>query len=130
MPVLLGISQRSFNPAWSTASFEAEFYKIHSHIYLFSENEQPVAYLIIWDLKEEGEIVSLAVDKGWRNKGIGTKLLSFVFDTHPVKAWSLEVDPDNGAAISLYEKHKFKRCRVIKDYYGQGKDAVQMTRKL
>lgn len=128
MPIMLGISQRSFDTPWSVTSFEAEFYKNYSHIYIYMKNDQPVAYLIVWDLQAEGEIVALAVDKGWRNKGIGSELLNHVFDMHNTKIWHLEVDPANRAAISLYEKHRFKKNRVIKNYYGHGKDAIQMSR--
>lgn len=128
LPVMISISQHSFETPWAVASFEAEFYKNYSHIYIYTYKEQPVAYLIVWDLKEEGEVVSLAVDKGWRNRGIAAALLKFAFENHNVKTWHLEVDPKNNSAINLYEKYAFKKSRTIKDYYGQGKDAIQMNR--
>jgi ribosomal-protein-alanine N-acetyltransferase len=137
---MLGISQRSFTIPWSVASFEAEFYKDFSYLYIYTKEQgstiqlassaTAVGYLIIWDIQGEGEVVALAVDKGWRNRGIGSALLSFAIEAHRVKVWHLEVDPVNSAAIGLYEKHGFKKNRVIRNYYGQGKDAMQMSREI
>ena len=129
LPTLLSISHRSFETPWSSASFEAELRKSFSKTYLFLDKDQPVGYLIIWVLGAEGEIVSLAVDPGWRNRGIAKKLLDHAFgEFKPVKKWSLEVNPLNNNAISLYKKYKFERQRMIKNYYGQGQDAIYMVK--
>ena len=129
LPILLSISQRSFETPWSPASFEAELHKSFSKTYLFLDKEQPVGYLIIWVMENEGEIVSLAVDPGWRNKGIAKKLLEYAFSSYKiVKKWSLEVNPLNHNAINLYRKYKFERLRTIRNYYGQGKDAIYMVK--
>jgi ribosomal-protein-alanine acetyltransferase len=128
---LVGISQRSFESPWSVASFEAEFMKDYSHTYLFVRDRMPVAYLIVWVIKDEGEIVMLAVDKGWRKNGIGSFLLKKVMDSYPdVKSWNIEVDQKNTIAIHVYEKFSFKKTRTIANYYGAGKDAIQMTKKV
>jgi ribosomal protein S18 acetylase RimI-like enzyme len=72
----------------------------------------------------------LAVDRGWRKKGIGSFLLKKVMDSYPdVKSWNIEVDPKNIIAVHVYEKFAFRRVRTIANYYGYGKDAVQMNRK-
>ena len=131
IPVMIAISQHSFDVAWSAASFEAEFLKQHTRIYVYIKSEQPVAYLIIWLVKDEGEIVSLAVDRGYRNQGIASTLLNYMFRTHcNITKWYLEVAPDNVPAMNLYEKYYFRKIRVIKNYYGQDKDALQMKRTL
>lgn len=127
MPALLGISQRSFNAPWSNASFEAEFLKPYSTIYLYEQGGTAVGYLIIWVIENEGEIASLAVDKGFREKGVAGTLMRNAFsEFENVKIWQLEVSQTNQAAISLYTNFGFKKMRVIQNYYGQGKDAIQM----
>ena len=128
LPVLLGISQRSFSTPWSAASFEAEFAKPFSFTYLYVK-EQPVAYLTIWVIADEGEIVSIAVDKGWRGKGVASALLNYAFSEYRLKVWQLEVSEANKSAISLYHKFGFKKSRIIKNYYGQGRDAIQMRKE-
>lgn len=128
MPAMFRISQHSFDIPWSQTSFEAEFSKQYSESYLYTQNSQVVAYLIIWAIQNEGEIVSLAVDKGWRGRGIGLKLLSHAFLLHrEIKLWRLEVAEHNHVAQSLYEKCGFARVRLIKNYYGQ-ENAVQMLK--
>jgi ribosomal-protein-alanine N-acetyltransferase len=127
MPVMLAICQRSFDVTWSAASFEAEFLKEHTEIYVYVKDKQLVAYLIIWAMQSEGEVVSLAVNKGFRNQGIASELLAYIFRIHGnIREWYLEVATDNILAINLYEKYKFHKMRVIKNYYGQNKDALQM----
>jgi ribosomal-protein-alanine N-acetyltransferase len=129
----MGISQRAFETPWAVASFEAEFCKDHSYTYICTKHTksgqaQSVGYLIVWSVQDEGEIVVLAVDTGWRNMGIASSLLQFAFDVHDVSAWHLEANAANAAAIALYEQHGFKKTRMLKNYYGQGKDAIQMSR--
>ena len=127
VPMMLAISQHSFDVAWSAASFETEFLKQHTEIYVYVKDEQLAAYLIIWVMQNEGEIVSLAVNKGYRNQGIASALLSYIFKLHGnIKEWYLEVAADNITAINLYEKYNFHKIRVIKNYHGQDKDALQM----
>jgi len=47
-----------------------------------------------------------------------------------IKKVFLEVEHDNVPAIALYEKYGFVRYGYRRDYYGQGKDAVLMSREL
>lgn len=129
LATLVSISQKSFQAPWSSASFEAELYKSMSRVYIYMSGEQSVAFLIIWVIGNEGEIVSLAVDPAWRGKGIAKKLIQHAFDSNKgAKKWSLEVNPNNTPAINLYKKFKFERQRTIKNYYGQGQDALSMVR--
>ena len=130
LPVLLGISQRSFSTPWSATSFEAEFAKPFSITYLYVKGEQPIAYLTIWVIDDEGEIVSIAVDKGWRGKGVASALLNYVFSECRLKVWQLEVSETNKSALSLYHKFGFRKSRIIKNYYGQGRDAIQMRKEI
>ena len=127
IPAMLAISQRSFGVPWTDAAFDAEFLKQHTEIYVYIKDELLIAYLIIWIIKNEGEIVSLAVDKGRRNQGVASALLNHVFRIHDnIGEWYLEVAADNVPAMALYERYNFRKMRVIKNYYGQDKDALQM----
>ena len=127
LPMMLAISQRAFDVVWSAALFETEFLKQYTEIYVYVKDKQMVAFLIIWIIEGEGEIVSLAVDKGFRNQGIASSLLNYLFKIHgDIKEWYLEVAADNISAVNLYWKYNFYKTRVIKNYYGQDKDALQM----
>jgi ribosomal-protein-alanine acetyltransferase len=134
IPSLFSISYHSFETPWSLQSFQAEFLKSFSKIFMYLDNSVPVGYLVVWTLPEEepseGEIVSIAVEPGFRGKGIAAELINYVIRKyHTVINWTLEVDARNIAAINLYKKYKFTKKRVITDYYGKGHDALLMAAK-
>ncbi|GAB7141184.1 ribosomal protein S18-alanine N-acetyltransferase [Deferribacterales bacterium RsTz2092] len=125
--LLSSIEQRSFLLAWSEANFRAELEKGYSFTYIYYQNNMPVAYISIWELLDEGEILSIAVLPDVRGQGIATEILSYVFERHSgVLSWHLEVDSTNEIAIKLYKKRGFEANRLIKNYYSAGRDAIQM----
>ena len=83
---------------------------------------------------DEVEIFTIAVDKDYQNKGIGSKLLDHLIDRSKVndikKIW-LEVSTKNQAGISLYKKYGFKIMGLRKNYYQKlGEDAYNMLKEL
>jgi ribosomal-protein-alanine N-acetyltransferase len=74
------------------------------------------------------------VDKRYRNKGIGTLLLSALIDYSGqvgIKRMTLEVREHNDAALRLYEKHGFVKDGIRKEYYRDtNEDAVIMWKEL
>jgi ribosomal-protein-alanine N-acetyltransferase len=132
IPSLFSISYRSFETPWSLQSFQAEFSKSFSETFIYLKASVPVGYIVVWTLPDtqpsEGEIVSIAVEPGFRGNGIAAKLLEHVLHQYPtVINWILEVEAKNLAAINLYKKYKFTEKRVITDYYGKGRNALLMT---
>ena len=92
------IALASFETPWAKASLEAEFY-----------NE------------------TIAVDEGWRNKGIGKSLINYMKELYGNKViWHLEVACSNKSAIHLYKSYGFEINSIITNYYGTGKDAYRM----
>jgi ribosomal-protein-alanine N-acetyltransferase len=79
-----------------------------------------------------GTILSIAVLPQFRKNGIGDALVRSALD-HMAgcgRIWLL-VDRKNVAAISLYHKHSFRETgRIIKGYYPNGDDAVEMLNTL
>lgn len=96
-------------------------------------NNQIVGYIIGITKKNIGTIVSIAVKKDYRKKGIGKKLLDSIieyFKSKNVSLINLQVRIDNYEAISFYEKNGFKKVKVLKNYYSDGCDAFLMEKKL
>ena len=121
------IEVESFPVPWEKVSMEVEFYKDYSYIFVYEENNRVVAYIIAWFLEVEAEIMSVAVTKEYRGKGIGQTLVEHVFNLFGSGVnWFLEVATDNNEAISLYKKYGFKISNTIKNYYGIGLDAYRM----
>lgn len=77
-----------------------------------------------------GYIAMLAVDTGYRNKSIGTNLVSkcvqaMICDSH-VEEIILETEVTNVAALKLYEKLGFIRYKKQLMYYLNGIDAFRL----
>ncbi|MEV6909862.1 ribosomal protein S18-alanine N-acetyltransferase [Amycolatopsis sp. NPDC051071] len=79
----------------------------------------------------EASIHTIGVDPGRQRKGVGTALLTALLaraDELDAPVF-LEVRTDNDAAITLYERHGFKRVGLRKRYYQpSGADAYTMAR--
>lgn len=93
-----------------------------------------VGYIIFWiRYEDEGHIISLAVDKKYRKKGVGKKLVdhvTIIFKKYGVKEIKLEVRIKNKGARKFYIKMGFEEKEILKDYYEDGEDAVIMKKEL
>lgn len=72
------IAVASFDTPWEKVSIEAEFYKDYASIYVCELESQIRAYIITWLIADEAELLTIAVDEGWRNKGIGKSLMNYM----------------------------------------------------
>ncbi len=78
-------------------------------------------------------IHSIAVEKPSRRAGLGETLLDGFLDEAARRCCafaSLEVAPENKAAIRLFEKFGFLKNRELPDYYGKGHSGIRMSRPL
>lgn len=84
----------------------------------------------------EAEILTVAVARVWRRRGIGRQLMDAVLrDLHTARAESLflEVDETNTAALALYRRLGFRQVGSRPDYYTHGDrrtGAIVMRRDL
>lgn len=90
-----------------------------------------VGILGLWDMANQGHIVTLAVRRDYRRLGVGETILSHCLRVCSQKSFinvTLEVRPSNKPAQSLYKKYGFKQVGVRKRYYtDDGEDALIMT---
>tara|TARA_B100000029_G_scaffold111480_1_gene103483 strand:+ start:19732 stop:20448 length:717 start_codon:yes stop_codon:yes gene_type:complete len=88
-------------------------------------------YAIVWDMVDVAHIISIAVRRNMRRRGIGELLLLNVISTSREKGMSsvtLEVRNSNLPAQSLYEKFNFRVEGIRKHYYTDNReDALIMT---
>jgi ribosomal-protein-alanine N-acetyltransferase len=81
----------------------------------------------------EGKIASIAVMRRMRGQGIGAQLLEEcenVFRAHGLKRYSLEVETSNEPAVSLYKTRGYRTVGVIDDFYGAGRHAYCMQKRV
>ena len=92
-----------------------------------------VGYVVALSRKREGWVQSIAVSPEFRGKGVGEMLMRAAVAHLAGKSerMLLLVDVNNEGAIRLYRKLSFEATgRVVKEYYPNGHDAVEMARGL
>ncbi len=88
-----------------------------------------VGYVIASAEGGTGLIISIAVSKTRRGRGVGSMLMRAALDylSGKVKRVDLQVSLKNKEAIDLYRKFSFQERRRIPGYYSNGDDALAMT---
>jgi ribosomal-protein-alanine N-acetyltransferase len=94
------------------------------------EDRRIVGYLICSRYADVWHLMNIAVDPPARRRGIATALLDEMIARAGVDAaYTLEVRPSNGSAISLYERFGFRSAGTRRRYYQDtGEDALIMWR--
>lgn len=128
------IELESFDNPYPYSLLKAYLY-IASGLYLVArEGDKVLGYIIgVIQFKNRGHIVSIAVKKEYRNRGIGNMLIRelerrFLL-AHCVYSY-LEVMTSNISAITFYYSNKYFIVFVKKNYYGKGKHAFVMVKDL
>ena len=96
-------------------------------------NGEVIAYLFVSYFGVDANILKIAVDYKYRNRGIAKKLLLEMFDLlkeNCVENLFLEVDDQNEPALNLYKSLGFENTRIRYAYYKNGDNAIEMIKKL
>lgn len=134
LKTILRIERSSFSiDAYSKKRFKS-LWKYHPNDFILAKiKDKIVGYIIAYPKKDFIDFNSVAVDKKYRNLGIGKKLVNFMlkkFKKLGLKWASLEVRTKNKVAISFYKNLGFKIKKIIKDFYKDGGDAYRMIKTL
>jgi len=92
-----------------------------------------VGYVLTLLNRDEGQVLSIAVRRDFRRKRIGSRLMaeiSEVLRRRGIRRIRLEVRLSNHEAKEFYEQLGFKEKGLIRAYYRDGEDAVNMAREL
>jgi ribosomal-protein-alanine N-acetyltransferase len=125
-----------FGPdAWRPTQFWSELARVpESRWYVLARLGQRVAgYAGMFVVGPEADVQTVAVAREAQGRGIGATLLEALASRardRGVSVLHLEVRADNTAALRLYERHGFVADGRRRDYYGRGRDAVLMSRRL
>ncbi len=130
----LSIERESFPTPWSFEAFKGELDLKNSGglvaILETGQIERLVGYILGRWVRDEMEVINLAVRPGYRRKGIASRLLlDFIglFKSKGIAKVFLEVREKNIAAIRLYKKFGFVEAGTRKGYYvDTGEDALVM----
>lgn len=101
----------------------------YDDVFGYYVNNELVGFIHINKMYENIDIVNVAVSKEFRNKGIGSKLIEYVFNVYDdVSSVMLEVNENNVIAYNLYKKLGFNEINRRLNYYGGKDTAIIMKR--
>ena len=122
-------------PTWSR--YTAGLLLRHGRTFLLQANDVIIGtsqLLRAWSNPDEAVLFSMSIRPGWRGRGLGTFFLeeiTKVLVETQVTTLMLEVDPENHAAIELYEnKFGFERQGICRQEYGEGQDRLHLRKVL
>jgi ribosomal-protein-alanine N-acetyltransferase len=134
---ILAVDAATFDRPWTRAMYEWEW--THSDVARFyvartagAGASDVVAYCAGWIIFDELHINNLAVDPPWRQRGVGSALLTFVLEQAAAEGATratLEVRRSNDPARRLYERFGFAFAGVRTAYYREPvEDALVLWR--
>lgn len=133
IPFIAKTEKENFSEPWSETSI-TESSKSNTSFFVAKTDNEPLGYVGLNFVLDEGYITSISVNSNHRNKGIATKLInkciSFAREKN-LAFVSLEVRESNQNAINLYDKLDFKKEGLRKNFYRMPtENAIIMTRRL
>lgn len=128
---VVAIENVSFDDPYPESLFVSFLNKFRSGFRVADSNGILVGYSIILPSAERhtAVITSLAVRPDFKRTKIGTRLLEdaiSIAEMIEAPSITLQVAVNNIAAQALYSKFGFVKIRIIKDYYRNGLDGIEM----
>ena len=116
---------------WTSVSFVQELRTAWSHAWVLEAPDATLAgFMVVWRVADEVHLLNIAVDGGWRRRGLGRAMLV------ALRGWAqtqgsakilLELRRNNTAALRLYEGCGFIVSGERANYYADtGEDALLM----
>lgn len=119
------IEKNSFSVPWSKESLEKELKNEMATYLIAVEEDKLIGYVGMWEVMGEGQITNIAIDRAYRGRGIGKRLLLDFIKNAKEKGLQmliLEVRQSNIIAQNLYQSVGFKEIACRKGYYNQPKE--------
>lgn len=127
---ILEIEKEANSAPWSDRSFRHEIGNPQAIFLVALYQDRVVGYGGIWLVVDEAHVTTVAIDSGYRRKGIGRRLMIELLcraKDQGLACSTLEVRASNSAAIELYERLGYVSVSRRKSYYPDNReDAVVM----
>jgi ribosomal-protein-alanine N-acetyltransferase len=116
---------------WTEAGFRAQLSRPETRAWLALEGAETVGFVVAHRVREELQILSLAVAAPFRRRGTGRALLERALESEPgVREVHLEVRSNDAGAQAFYRRVGFGEVGRRPRFYPGGVDAVLMRRAL
>ena len=129
---IANLENQIFKDAWTYEQLLSETDgKEYKFPIILEAEKQIVGYACVWAFVDEVHINNFAIAPGFRQKGLGLKLIRFILGSFKeYKHMFLEVRESNLAAINLYKKAGFHTFFRRQKYYSDGEDALVIRKIL
>lgn len=122
---LAKIHADSFYRGWSEDELRTYINQPQTHpTYIVCDKDRQISgFMILRLVADESELLTIAVAKRWRGKGVGEALLRAGLDDiikSPAKSMFLEVEEGNEPAVRLYRRFGFESLNRREAYYDHG----------
>jgi len=128
------IERRIFPLPWTRSQFKAEISNPYCHYMVAKKANKVIGYIGFVSVEDEGYITNVAVDYMYQRKGVGTLLMTHIFETAiklGVMRLFLDVRSSNTNAQRFYRKFSFSEISVRRRYYSDNlEDAIVMASEL
>ncbi|BAB67176.1 ribosomal protein S18-alanine N-acetyltransferase [Sulfurisphaera tokodaii] len=132
LPKVYEVEVESFEDPYPYSLLKAYYYLSRELFLVAKQGDDIVGYSLgIIQFGYRGHVVSIAVKKDYREKGIGSLLLKELekrFKEYKCTHSYLEVNFKNKTAIEFYHKLGYIIVKLQKNYYGRGKHAFIMVK--
>ena len=121
------IDKTAFAHVWDKKEFEEELTTNGRVYYKIKDKDEVIGYIGYNYVLDCADIVRIAIDKEYRQKGYGKQLLLLSMQElqkRNIKTITLEVNTENKSAIKLYESSGFHKIATRKKYYDNTFDAI------
>jgi ribosomal-protein-alanine N-acetyltransferase len=126
------IERDSYPTPWSRSMFAGELAKPSSVCLGAFQGEDMLGYLIVARYVDAWHVMNVAVDGGFRGRGIARGMLERLFEMtvgDVERGYTLEVRVSNETAIDLYRRLGFVETGLRRGYYTDNReDALIMWR--
>ena len=129
-----GLERCSFPEPWTPGLFLHELKVPFSKTTLartYNGSPKLLGYVCRWLVGDEVHILNLAVRPDRRQRGVGRALVELILreaEEQRASMVTLEVRRENAPAVALYRALGFSERGLRRNYYGQGQDAIIMSR--
>ena len=97
-------------------------------------SDLPIGFLLgVTQVEGEARILMFAVDRPWRTRSVGSRLMETFFQRgrdRGMRRVTLEVRVSNATAIRFYTRYGFSVTDLLRGYYSDGENGYQMAKDL
>lgn len=126
------LSNETIKTKFRINKFEKIFKKFPELCLVVLIKQEIIGFLIatiIRSKKNKCVVYSMGIKNNYRNLGFGTKILDklcVILKEKKIKILELHVRINNTEAIEFYKNFGLEKIKVIKQFYSDGEDAVEM----